>query len=317
MTQGEKHSWLVGKLQASPTGRSLKELQQMWAEEQGGEQPLARSTLNRWIEAVGLQFGLLIKGDHREPYKYRITNPETITGDTLAAWMINTLATGGLLTGYRDLWQRVVVQPAARGVETLKALLDAMRLGKAVELSYRRFGCGAHRVVAEPYCVKFYDGRWYVLARRAQQGDMRIFALDRVEAVHPTAVSFRLPEGFDAREYFADHFGVVIDQTEPCRIVLRAYGDHIPYLRSLPLHPSQEEVARGGAGQRGQGGEKEEAWAEFAYFLAPTFDFVMQVLARGPMVEVRAPAWFRDQVADRLDQARARYGGANPKCVVS
>lgn len=315
MTQGEKHSWLVGKLQASPAGRSLKELQQMWAEEQQAEKPLGRSTFNRWRNAVVMQFGLLIECDRKKGYKYSITNPEAAGGDTLAAWMLDTLATGRLLTPYRELWRRVVVQPAAPGGETLRALLDAMRLGRAVELSYRRFGCEAHRVVAEPYCVKFYDGRWYVLARRAEQGDMRIFALDRVEAIRPTAVRFRLPEGFDAREYFADHFGVVIDQTEPCRIVLRAYGDHIPYLRSLPLHPSQKEVARGVTDKGGSGGKGEE-WAEFACFLAPTFDFVMQVLARGPMVEVREPAGFRSQVAERLAQARARYG-EHPECVVS
>lgn len=89
-------------------------------------------------------------------------------------------------------------------------------------------------------------------------------------------------------DYFALHFGVVLhDHTKPCTVLLRAYGNHVNYMRSLPLHQSQQEVHT-------EGGE----YSDFKYFLAPTYDFIMAILGMGSMVEVLEPATLREEMTD-------------------
>ena len=68
---------------------------------------------------------------------------------------------------------------------------------------------------------------------------------------------------------------------KPERIVIRAYRDHIPYLKSLPLHHSQRVLEDNGE------------YADFELFLAPTYDFVMRLLHVGAMIEVISPTSLR------------------------
>jgi len=58
-----------------------------------------------------------------------------------------------------------------------------------------------------------------------------------------------------------------------------------PYLRTLPLHTSQEEV------------ETTDDYSIFTYWLSPEFDFVQALLAMGEDVEVLSPADLRQTMA--------------------
>ena len=57
------------------------------------------------------------------------------------------------------------------------------------------------------------------------------------------------------------------------------------YLRTLPLHPSQEEV------------ERAEDYSIFTYFVRPTFDFVQELLALGESAEVLSPKTLRKEIS--------------------
>ena len=119
----------------------------------------------------------------------------------------------------------------------------------------------------EPYCVKLFENRWYVLAHNITYNDIRIYGLDRIEKLTITDERFYLPKDFSAAEYFSSYFGIVTGyDLKPERIVIRVYRDHIPYLKSLPLHHSQRVLEDNGE------------YADFELFLAPTYDFVMRLL---------------------------------------
>ena len=112
--------------------------------------------------------------------------------------------------------------------------------------------------------------------------EIKIYGLDRFENVEITDESFMLPNGFDAEEYFATAYGIVIGyDVQPERIVIRANENHKHYLKSLPLHHSQRMIEDCGE------------YADFELYLAPTYDFVMKLLQVGSMVEVLSPATLR------------------------
>ncbi len=49
----------------------------------------------------------------------------------------------------------------------------------------------------EPYCVKLYRRRWYMLGR-LENGDFRSFALDRITLLELTDEHFVMLDDFDA-----------------------------------------------------------------------------------------------------------------------
>lgn len=65
------------------------------------------------------------------------------------------------------------------------------------------------------------------------------------------------------------------------RIVVRANRQHQHYLRSLPLHPTQKEIFTC------------KDYADFELTLRPTYDFIMELLSFGAMIEVMEPQSLR------------------------
>ncbi|MBQ8521991.1 MAG: WYL domain-containing protein, partial [Bacteroides sp.] len=79
------------------------------------------------------------------------------------------------------------------------------------------------------------------------------------------------------------------------RIVIRAYPPFTDYLRTLPLHHSQHEVKR------------TPRYADFEYYIRPTFDFRQELLSQGDEVEVLRPASFRKEMQEMLSRMLGRY----------
>ena len=106
-----------------------------------------------------------------------------------------------------------------------------------------------------------------------------------------------MPKDFDAEAFFALYFGIIVyDGAKPCRIVLRVYGSHVNYLRTLPLHQSQKEIHT-----------EEGKYSDFEYFVAPTYDLSMAILGMGNLVEVLQPTEYRKQIADTVNDLAKRY----------
>ena len=168
---------------------------------------------------------------------------------------------------------------------------------RVVEIEYRAFRYSrSYRIPVEPYCVKLFENRWYMLGHNISQDTIRLYGLDRIEAVELTDSEFQLPEGFSAPEYFSNYFGIVADErVKPERIVVRANADHAPYLKSLPLHHSQRLI--------GDNGE----YADFELFLAPTYDFIMKLLHVGAMVEVISPGSLRKEITGWISDMYELY----------
>lgn len=103
-----------------------------------------------------------------------------------------------------------------------------------------------------------------------------------IEAMKENIVIQVTHKDFNAKEYFSTFFGVVTDESVAVeRIVIRAYGQHQQYVRSLPIHPSQKELCAN------------DAYADFELRLRPTYDFIMELLRVGNMIEVIEPLSLR------------------------
>lgn len=289
MTTLEKYIWVVNVLyKAGDIGLSLKELSEKWCldEEMSRGEPLSRQTFDRWKGNILMTLGVDIDCRLRGGYRYYIKNPGNLRDGGLCRWLLDTYSTANTLSHNMGLKDRILVEKMPSSRDFLTDIIEAMKENRVVSLTYRNF----HRsesftFTVAPYCLKMCQKRWYLLALSVNEERVRIYALDRMECVAVTEERFSLPADFDAEAYFSTFFGVVLDDSVPVeRIVLRADSSHQHYLRTLPLHESQREIFTC------------DDHADFELTLRPTYDFCMELLRVGSMIEVLEPQSLRHEM---------------------
>ncbi len=291
MEQILKYVWVVKTLsKAGAKGITLAELNEKWRsnEDLSRGEDLSRQTFNRWKNELVELFGVLIQCRRRGGYHHYIANPEALESNALSGWLLNTFATAGTLTNRMSLQDRILVEEVPSSQGYLEDIIDAMQNGNVLQMTYRGFEKEhAHTFNVEPYCVKMFQRRWYMLARSTYYGKLRLYGLDRIEDLSVTKKKFKLPKDFNAEEYFSTFFGIVLDKNVPVqRIVIRADRYHKHYVRTLPLHHSQRELC------------DEGDYADFELTLRPTYDLCMELLRAGNMIEVIEPQSLRKTMHD-------------------
>jgi len=104
--------------------------------------------------------------------------------------------------------------------------LESIRDILTVEITYQSFEINeAHTFMIEPFCLKVFRQRWYVLARNPYFDDMRIYSLDRVHHIEITKSVFDYPSDFSPKAYFANSFGIITEQgVEPESVIIKVMG---------------------------------------------------------------------------------------------
>lgn len=298
MNQLQKYTWLIDTIRRA--GKiSHKELSDRWERNKdlSDSKKLHRATFNRWRDAIFEQFGIIIDCQRVGGYLYFIANPEDIDEDKLKKWMLDSFAVGNMIGENLSLKGRILVDAIPSGRDHLIAILEAMKGNHVVNITYRSFKKShSYTFPIEPYCVKLFENRWYVLAHNVSYGDIRLYGLDRVESAEVTDETFRLPKDFDAADYFATAYGIVVgNDVKPERIVVRANAHHKHYMMSLPLHHSQRLI------------DDHDDYADFELFLSPTYDFIMKLLQAGPMIEVLTPPTLRKEMKGWISEMSDLY----------
>ena len=276
MNQLRKYIWLIDTIRRA--GKiSHKDLSDKWErnKELSDCKPLHRATFNRWRDAIDSQFGITIDCQKVGGYLYYIANPDDVDDDKLKKWLLDSFSVSNTIGDNLSLKGRIVLEEIPSGRTHLTTILEAMKENRAVNIAYRPFtNPHSYTFSIEPYCVKLFENRWYVLARN-NRDEIKIYGLDRLEWIEITDYTYKLPINFDAVDFFSTAYGIVIGhELKPERIVIRAYENHKHYLKSLPLHHSQHLI------------EDLGEYADFELYLSPTYDFVMKLLQSGPMIEV-------------------------------
>lgn len=285
---------------------TFAELQEKWLDTDMSEGvELSRSTFNRHKDAIEQMFNLYIECDRKNGYKYYIGNDEVLSNDSVQNWLLSTLSVGNIITESLSLQDRILLQPIPAEGNYLKMVIDAMKKGVRIEVEYRKYGTDhPNHLDFEPYCLKLFKQRWYVLGHfhrdateeKPESDYFGLFSFDRIMSMSLTKTKFKIDQDFDAQTYFAEFYGVLSDDgTPPERIVVRAYGYERYYMRDLPVHHSQCEIGHG------------EDFADFELFLRPTVDFSGYILSRGSQIKVLSPKWLADEISDMHKEAARMY----------
>ena len=278
---------------------TLNEINERWMQtDMSGGLPMSRTTFNRHRLAIEEMFDLCIgcKESGRKSYYY-IENIDVLENDKLQHWMLDALSIGKLLMENITLKDRIVLEKIPAGKHFLNPIIDAMKQNRKLVLTYRKFGQEEpYTITVEPYAIKVFKQRWYLMAKNYKRSLPTIYALDRVLSLQVTDELFEFPEDFSTERFFKDFYGVLCHADEEVeRIVIRAYPPLTHYLRTLPLHHSQKEL------------QSTPEYADFEFYLHPTFDFLQELFAQTHEVEVLEPLRLRNSMKEYLLKALKRY----------
>ena len=291
-----EYIWLVNTIYKARK-ISLSEINDKWIEtEMSGGVEFSRTTFHRHKIAIEEMFGIYIDCDRKDGFKYYIGNEYVLQENSVQNWMLSTLSVSSLLAESMSLNERILLENVPSGGEKLNMLIKAMKESRKISITYRRYGGHATRTFdLEPYCVKLFGQRWYMLGRFDDKG-LATFSLDRILEIKISHEKFKFDEDFDAADYFSDCFGVMLDEnSKPERVLIRAYGYEPYYLRDLPLHHSQREI------------QSTEEYSDFELRLKITSDFKSKLLSRGEWIEVLEPKALAEEIVEWHQKAIERY----------
>ena len=292
-----RYIWLLNLLLQEKL-LTFDEISKRWKESNMGDnKPMPLRTFHQHRSAVEELFGVEIKCNTSKGYKYYIANPEVLRNDKTRKWLLNSFNLSNMITAGHNMKDRILFEDVPRGTEYLQTIIDAMQQSKELAIDYQQFYGHRASYTIQPYAMKTYHQRWYVLGYIKELDVIRNIALDRLLEMAIRAQSFELPEKFNAEKYYENTVGIFVnDNLSPVKVKLKAYGYQIEYLRSLPLHKSQRETA-----------SKYGEFCVFEYKLCLTPELSSQILAMGENVEVLEPIELREEIKRRLEENLTRY----------
>lgn len=258
---------------------------------------LPSRTFHKWRIAVEEMFGLIIDCERKGGYHYYIANADELKEGNIRNWLINTFSISNLLVDNLQLHERILLEEIPSGQKYFAQIIDAMKNNNLINMTYRSYWKdNSHNFDVEPYCVKLFRQRWYLLGRSPYKKQMMIYALDRIQELRIIDKNFELPATFNANEFFSEYFGVNIgDEVDVETVKLKVASYQANYIRAVPLHHSQKEV------------ERNENFSIFKLCLRPTSDLIREILWHSEAIEVLAPTEFRNEVASKIGEISGKY----------
>lgn len=184
-----------------------------------------------------------------------------------------------------------------QGTENLYGLLHAIKNKVQISFSYKKFWEDEmSQRTAEPYALKEFKNRWYVLANDLKDNKVKSFALDRLTELEITRKKFQLPIDFDVNEHYKYCFGIISpNEHQPQEVILSFDPFQGKYIKTLPLHESQVILKD----------HEEELLIKLTLFL--THDFLMEILSYGDNVKVIQPESLIEDLKTSYENALKLY----------
>ena len=241
-----------------------------------GPRDISLRTFQRDLNEIRTIFNIDIKCNNSNQYYIAEDENSDFNNRMMEAFdIINSLNIGQQLTPYVILEKRCPL-----GTEHLYGLLHAIRNRHIIRFSYQKYyEADITLREVEPYALKEFKGRWYLLSKDYKDDNVKTFGLDRIKELEISKKKFPLPSVMSCKDYFKNCFGIITsDDSCPEEVVLSFEPLQGKYVKSYPLHGSQKILKD----------NENELLIQLKLFI--THDFIMDILSFGENVKVIQPA---------------------------
>ena len=206
--------------------------------------------------------------------------------------MFNSLNLAQNLTPFIHLEKR-----RPQGTENLYGLLHAIKNRLQIKFTYQKFWEEelSQRLV-EPYALKEFKNRWYIMAKDSKDNNIKSFALDRLTNLEITNLNYQYPDNYSIEQSYRYCFGIISPNVEePQDIILSFDPFQGKYIKTLPLHDTQQVLV-----------DNDEE-IKIKLKLCLTHDLVMELLSFGDNMKVIEPKSLADQIKQAHEKAFRQY----------
>jgi proteasome accessory factor B len=206
--------------------------------------------------------------------------------------MFNSLNLAQDLTPFIHLEKR-----RPQGTENLYGLLHAIKNKLKIKFTYQKFWEEevSQRLV-EPYALKEFKNRWYILAKDSKDNNIKSFALDRLTNLEITTQHYQYPDNYSIEQNYRYCFGIISPNgSDPQDIILSFDPFQGKYIKTLPLHETQEVLV------------DNDQETRIKLKLCLTHDLFMELLSFGDNMKVIEPKKLSDEIKEAHKKAYNQY----------
>ena len=255
----------------------------------------SKRTLQRDIKEIRNVFGIDIEySKSQKGYFISQNENENMNFQRMmeAFDMFNSLNLAQDLTPFIYLEKR-----RPQGTENLYGLLHAIKNRLQIKFTYQKFWEEelSQRLV-EPYALKEFKNRWYIMAKDSKDNNIKSFALDRLTNLEITNLNYQYPDNYSIEQSYRYCFGIISpNDEEPQDIILSFDPFQGKYIKTLPLHDTQQVLV-----------DNDEE-IKIKLKLCLTHDLVMELLSFGDNLKVIEPKSLADQIKQAHEKAFRQY----------
>lgn len=302
------YCWLIGKLERRRM--TLQEIVDEWevAASNADHTELSQRTFHRYRDEIDSIFGIEIKCDKTNGYRYYIWR-DKYGGTDVTEWMLSALriASLGDMLKYHN---KVMLEEAPMNSHYLDDILEAIDKRYILRIHYRT-GYGVEKdMTMLPAFVRLFHQRWYVIGNlwdETKSDSLQVFTprtlpFNRIETMDIACKKRQLPPAIKNRltpdSFFEGCFGIMRQEEIPVRkIVVRAFYPENNYITEVPLHESQTKLKDGNNG----------GYTDFSIRVRPTRDFMQELLWHGRKLAILEPEDFRQEMVGILKDMVTSY----------
>jgi proteasome accessory factor B len=255
----------------------------------------SKRTLQRDIKEIRNVFGIDIEySKSQKGYFISQNENENMNFQRMmeAFDMFNSLNLAQDLTPFIHLEKR-----RPQGTENLYGLLHAIKNRLQIKFTYQKFWeVELSQRLVEPYALKEFKNRWYIMAKDSKDNNIKSFALDRLTNFEITNQTYQYPDNYSIEQSYRYCFGIISpNDEEPQDIILSFDPFQGKYIKTLPLHDTQQVLV------------DNDVEMKIKLKLCLTHDLVMELLSFGDNMKVIEPKSLADQIKQAHEKAYRQY----------
>lgn len=259
----------------------------------------SQSTLKRDLKALSDEFGIVIKYNFISR-GYQYYEDESTDYETFVK-IIDLLSTSELIQETikenKENLQYISFDTSSqlKGIQNLTILLRAIKDLNQIKFTHHSFyHLEASIKTIEPYGLKEYANRWYVIGKSLPSQEIRTFGIDRIDQIEILKTKFKRPRENPLLE-FENVLGLVYSIHPIQKVVLSFSKQQGNYIKTLPIHQSQNIL------------KDTDDELKVELYLKPNLELIQRIMMYGDEVSVLEPKWIAEEIKTKHLNALKKY----------
>lgn len=259
----------------------------------------SQSTLKRDLKALSDEFGIVIRYNFTTK-GYQYYEDESTDYETFVK-IIDLISTSELIQetikDNKENLRYISFDTSSqlKGIQNLTVILKAIKDFQQIQFTHHNFYRSEASIkTIEPYGLKEYANRWYVIGKSLPSHEIRTFGIDRMEQIEILKMKFTRPQENPLLE-FENVLGLVYSIHPLQKVVLSFSKQQGNYIKTLPIHHSQSILI------------DNEVELKVELYLKPNLELIQRIMMYGDEVSVIEPDWIAEEIKRKLKNALTKY----------